>query len=161
MKKYLPQINNQKAFTLIELLVVIAIIAIISVVAVSLFSNVQSDARDGKRRAELESIANVLEVNKQTAGYVAPQAANFGGGNFPGGSTTRAMDPSNYPYCIAAPTAADPVATNFTTTPTCTATGFALIDGTAFTSTNQPSYKICTRLENRGTATVFCRTNVQ
>jgi prepilin-type N-terminal cleavage/methylation domain-containing protein len=96
------QLNTTKGFTLIELLVTIAIIAIISVVAVALFGNIQADARDGKRRAELESLANALEVNKSGGGgnYNPILASQMGGGLMPGGGAT-ALDPQNYPYCVA------------------------------------------------------------
>jgi prepilin-type N-terminal cleavage/methylation domain-containing protein len=161
MKNLLPQTNNSKAFTLIELLVVIAIIAIISVVAVSLFSNVQADARDGKRRAELEAIANVLEVNKTTAGYQPVLAAQFGGGNFPGGDTTNAKDPQGFAYCISGTSGvANATANGITNTPSCTDANYTLMSGTQPTG-NPAQYKVCTRLESRGTPSVFCRTNVQ
>ncbi|MDO8498454.1 MAG: prepilin-type N-terminal cleavage/methylation domain-containing protein [bacterium] len=172
MNIHLPNLKKTSGFTLIEMLVVIAIIAIISVIAITLYSNVQADARDGKRKAEMEAIANALEVNKDTATgkYVPLVAATmFGGGAFPGGGST-ALDPSTYPYCIAASTTSTipSQATDagpsygFTTVPACPATGttYNLINGSNPLNTTV-SWRLCTRLEKRGTGELFCRTNVQ
>lgn len=163
MKYHLPKTNTSpKGFTLIELLVVIAVIAIVSVVAIALFSNVQGDARDGKRKAELESIANVLEVNKTSAGYQPILAARFGGSIFPGGTAT-ALDPQLYPYCVtgtAAGVAATLLPADFTLAPSCTNVNFTVISGTQPVA-GSTVYKLCTRLEVRGVPAVFCRTNVQ
>jgi prepilin-type N-terminal cleavage/methylation domain-containing protein len=164
-------LSDKKGFTLIELLVTIAIIAIISVVAVALFGNIQANARDGKRKAELESIANALEVNKDTTTgfYTKPVKGQFGGGVWPGQtatSGTAALDPQQFPYCIltatngTSPTGTS-VVTGWSTTPTCATTngGSMINDGlAAFSSVN--AWTICTRLEQGG-GTAFCRSNVQ
>jgi prepilin-type N-terminal cleavage/methylation domain-containing protein len=158
------QLNTTKGFTLIELLVTIAIIAIISVVAVALFGNIQADARDGKRRAELESLANALEVNKSGGGgnYNPILASQMGGGLMPGGGAT-ALDPQNYPYCVAGNATTTPptnaVLTAWATTPACPA-GYTVISGTQPANTTV-SWTLCTRLENKGTPAVFCRNNTQ
>ncbi len=165
-------LNQSKGFTLIELLVTIAIIAIISVVAVALFGNVQSTARDAKRKAELESISNALEVNKSatTSFYATPAKTQFGGSIWPGQtatSGTEAEDPQGYPYCIATATNGTPPSVtaigSWASTgavPRVCATGSnSIYDSmTAFTSVN--AYTICTRLESGG-GTIFCRTNRQ
>ena len=148
-------------FTLIELLVTIAIIAVISVVAVALFSNASVNARNGKRVAELESIANALEQNRGTLGYQVLANTQFASGNYPGQSTTAATDPSTYPYCIsnAGSATANPAAW----TTACPA-GYTAISNTANLPTaNSANYKICTIQEglNGGAASVTCRTNLQ
>ncbi len=160
------QLNTSKGFTLIELLVTIAIIAIISVVAVALFGNIQADARDGKRRAELESLANALEVNKSGGGgnYNPIVAATMlGGGTFPGASTT-ATDPQGYAYCILSnATSTPPTALNtvvgWTTALACPG-GYTVMSGTQPPAT-AVSWTLCTRLENKGTPAAFCRSNTQ
>lgn len=166
------QLNTSKGFTLIELLVTIAIIAIISVVAVALFGNIQADARDGKRRAELESLANALEVNKTGGGgnYNPILASQLGGGLFPSGSTTRSDDPQGYPYCISSsatstpPTALTNAQTSTWTTGTCPTApaGWTVISGTQPAATTV-SWTLCTRLENKGSspAVAYCRSNTQ
>jgi prepilin-type N-terminal cleavage/methylation domain-containing protein len=159
------QLNTSKGFTLIELLVTIAIIAIISVVAVALFGNIQADARDGKRRAELESLANALEVNKTSGGgnYNPILAAQLAGSTFPGASTT-ATDPQGYPYCVAGnatstPPTAISALTGWATTLACPA-GYTVMSGTQPPATTV-SWTLCTRLENKGTPVAFCRSNTQ
>jgi prepilin-type N-terminal cleavage/methylation domain-containing protein len=168
-------IKTQKGFTLIELLVTIAIIAIISVVAVALFGNIQANARDGKRKAELESIANTLEVNKIDSGYQRILYSQFGGNKMPGQTNTGtsstyriAADPSGLPYCISTSSnAADAAATGWTvmtdysagTGAGCpSAGGYTPVQSNVTPATDSVRYKICTLLE---AGTVFCRTNTQ
>ena len=165
------QKTSIKGFTLIELLVTIAIIAIISVVAVALFGNIQQDARDGKRRAELESLANALEVNKSGGGgNYNPIVATtmLSGGTFPGASTT-ATDPQGYPYCIGTSVTTTPpgvaVVANFVLSPIGCAggggtAGYTVMSGTQPANTTV-SWRLCTRLESKGSPTVYCRTNTQ
>lgn len=54
---------RQNGFTLIELLVVISIIAVLSVVGMVVFTGVQKNARDARRKADIDSIANALEAH--------------------------------------------------------------------------------------------------
>lgn len=68
----LPKIRyiNKSGFTLVELLVVIAIIAVLTVVGFTIFSGVQSKARDSKRVQDIIAMANAMEVNYRTGtGY--------------------------------------------------------------------------------------------
>jgi general secretion pathway protein G len=51
-----------KGFTLIELLVTIAIIGILSGIAIFGLQGVREQARDAKRKADLESIRSALEI---------------------------------------------------------------------------------------------------
>jgi prepilin-type N-terminal cleavage/methylation domain-containing protein len=166
----LPAYANTKGFTLIELMVVIAIIAIISVVGVALFTNVQKDARDSKRRAELESIANVFEVNKSQLGYTPLRCAQFGGSVCPGQtstSATMAIDPQQLPYCIsnvadvanAANSGWSSGANPETDAGTCPA-NYSVVQNNQPVA-NPTTWKICTLLENKGTPLAFCRTNTQ
>lgn len=75
MKKLLPKsINNTRGFTLVELLVVISIIAILSVIGITLFSGVQKNARDAKRKGDIEAITKALEAN-YTSGSATPYPA--------------------------------------------------------------------------------------
>lgn len=74
---------NKSGFTLVELLVVISIIAILSVIGITVFSGVQKSARDARRRVDINSIANAMEVNKTTADYSVPKTDQFAGGSIP------------------------------------------------------------------------------
>lgn len=55
---------QKKGFTLIELLVVISIIAILSLIGITVFTGVQKNARDAKRRGDMKAISNALEQYK-------------------------------------------------------------------------------------------------
>ncbi len=166
----------EKGFTLVELLVVITIIAIISTVAIVVYGNIQADARDAKRKSELETIATVLEVNKSAAGgnYNPLLASMFGGLVFPGGVTSEALDPQGYPYCIAMSSNTFTPAilpanlsgvSGWVNTPgmtdcPATPTGWSKLSGTE-PPTSTVSWTICTRLENQSTPMAYCRTNSQ
>jgi len=56
-----PQ-TKKSAFTLIELLIVISIIAILVAAATVSWSTAQKKARDGKRKSDLKSIQQALEI---------------------------------------------------------------------------------------------------
>ncbi|MDO8429117.1 MAG: prepilin-type N-terminal cleavage/methylation domain-containing protein [Candidatus Daviesbacteria bacterium] len=65
MKRLLPKfINQTQGFSLVELLVVITIIAILGTIGISVYSGAQDSAKDGKRRAEIQSIAKSIEAAK-------------------------------------------------------------------------------------------------
>lgn len=59
-------------FTLIELMVVVAIIAILSIIGIVSFTNIQSQARDGRRRADIDAIATAMEANRNPTGSTYP-----------------------------------------------------------------------------------------
>ena len=51
-----------KGFTLVELLVVITIIAILSIIGITVFTSVQKNARDTKRREDLHALAQAVRL---------------------------------------------------------------------------------------------------
>lgn len=133
---------KQKGFTLVELLVVVAIIAILSVIGLTVFSSAQSNARDARRRADIDAISKALETNKGVATivYSALTATQFSGGVIPQDTTTAQ-------YSIKTDTSgtvpADP-----TTWAAASAnpTGWATVSSTvSFTNVN--AWKVCARLE--------------
>ncbi len=78
--------KNEPGFTLIELLIVIAIIAVLSTIGSVIYSGFQKNARDAKRKIDIESIASALEANYgQTAPnqYGTLNSTMFTSGNIP------------------------------------------------------------------------------
>lgn len=155
MKKLLPKsINNPQGFTLVELLVVISIIAILSVIGVTIFTGVQRNARDARRRADIDAIAKALEVNRTAVGYVVLAATQFANGVIP------LTDPQNIAYCGNSAANTQPA--------DITAAGCAAPGGYAAVSATVPpagtSWKICAWLEAGGAggvAAAYCRANAQ
>ena len=62
-------INKRRGFTLIELLVVITIIAVLIGAATVSYSNAQKKGRDSKRKADLKTIQQALELYFQENKY--------------------------------------------------------------------------------------------
>ena len=86
MKKFLPKsASNPSGFTLVELLVVVSIIAILAVIGLTIFTGLQKNARDAKRRADVEAISKALETayNNSTAQYPIVTVAMFSSGVIP------------------------------------------------------------------------------
>lgn len=120
MKKILP---ISRGFTLIELLVVITIIAFLAVIGIVAFGNAQAQARDGRRRADLDAIATAMEANRDPLAGIykrcaADQATIYANGVLP-------VDPINGSY--------GGVSYGYTTSTCDTA--------------NQTTYSVCARLE--------------
>lgn len=61
--------KTEYGFTLIELLVVISVIAILSVIGMAIYGSVQGNARDAKRRSDVEAISSVLEAHYNDITY--------------------------------------------------------------------------------------------
>lgn len=79
MNKQRPTLNQPKGFTLIELMVAISIVAVLATIGFSLFQNTQGQARDAKRKQDIDSIATVLEqkFNAATGNYTAVAGTDF------------------------------------------------------------------------------------
>lgn len=93
---------SKKGFTLVELLVVVAIIAILATIGLTVFSGAQANARDARRKSDIDAIAAAIE-NKRTPGiatYLPITAGDFSSGVIPV-DTTAAADAK---YCIASTT---------------------------------------------------------
>lgn len=86
MKSFLPKtIKNPRGFTLIELMVVISIIAFLAVIGIAAFSQTQKQARDGRRRADIDAIAKAMESSFDPikGSYVTLDRSMFSTGAFP------------------------------------------------------------------------------
>lgn len=56
---------TKKGFTLIELMVVVAIIAILSLIGITSFNIIQKNARDARRRGDINAISKAWESHYQ------------------------------------------------------------------------------------------------
>lgn len=59
----------KKGFTLIEILISIAIIAILTAVGIVSYVSINKNARDAKRRGDIEQIRSALELYRSDKGY--------------------------------------------------------------------------------------------
>lgn len=122
MKKLLPRtLNNPQGFTLVELMVAIAIVAILAVVGITIFSGLQKNARDSKRRQDIDAIVKALETKyDQNTGYypgvigtwfaggqipTQPQGGNYTGvvttGSFQSFNVCASLESTTVSYCRA------------------------------------------------------------
>ena len=80
-------VKNQKGFTLVEMLVTLSIMAVVMGAALVAFGGTRATARDGKRKADLESMRSALELYRSdNGGY--PPAATWQSGLTSGGYMT-------------------------------------------------------------------------
>lgn len=81
--KYKPQSRKilKTGFTMIELLVVATIIIMLTMVGLVSFRNTSKNARNGKRKADLESVRSTLVIYRADVGtyptYAGATKANF------------------------------------------------------------------------------------
>jgi len=156
--------SELKGFTLVELLVVISIIAILSVIGMTIYTSVQTKSRDSRRKADINSIAEVMEVNygKTIAGeYQSLAASMFSAGVIPQDpiNTTAATTDSKCPtvcqYCVKQGATAQVAAA-------CAATGIVVVaEGTSPApkgGLTNPYWTVCANLEG---GSFYCRSNVQ
>lgn len=110
MPKVKSNLKLVQGFTLIELMIAIAIVAILATVGAVIFTNAQKNARDTKRRADIEAMAKAYEAKYLNNNKYAPLAgADFGGGSKPTdpSSSTQdyynvlAQDGSGFQVCTA------------------------------------------------------------
>lgn len=162
----LPKIKSS-GFTLVELMIVVAIIAVLSVIGVTVFSGIQKDSRDARRRADIDAIASAMEANygKTVAGqYSAITAGFFANGVVPVDPTSTNVSPEGAcpgvcKYCVTqdATSARTPAACSTGSTPVAAASG---------TTAAAPSgganqyWMICANLEKTA-GTFYCRGNQQ
>lgn len=97
MKTQLPNTTKTtKGFTLIELMIVIAIIAVLSIIGITIYNGQQLNARNNRRKEDINAIANALETNKGigSATYSAIYTTSFSSGLFPKDPNTGTVE-----YC--------------------------------------------------------------
>ena len=144
--------KSHQGFTLIELLVVIAIIAVISTIGAMIYSGFQKNARDAKRKVDIESIASAMEANY---GQVTPNqyttltSQMFTSGSIPQDPLNTNATPDNScpgvcKYCVLEGSAFQPPAA-------CSQANTKVVSATepigGATNTN---WTVCANLENGG-----------
>lgn len=151
MNKLLPKTSRTPhGFTLIELLITISILAVLAVIGITIFGNVQKNARDAKRKADIGAISNSMEAqySDSSGQYLALATTMFSGGVIPtdpstGSSVCGTGNTVVCKYCNRA-TAGECAGTDVTVAAGAPAAG--------------ATYQVCTNLEN-GTTRYYCRSN--
>lgn len=181
MKFKLPRfIKNPCGFTLIELMVVISIIAILAVVGIVIFGNAQSKARDGRRKADIDSIADALETNKPAGSlnYPSTELSDvtklFSGGVIPtdpkvGESYCITVDYTNPPLLSPPANAvAGSGGGQWSTRGTCPSgpPAYAAFSTSSLNNGGSPAgpvstWTICALLEANSNGAVYCRSSRQ
>lgn len=149
MKKLLPKsAKNPQGFTLVELLIVVSIIAILAVIGLVIFGNFQKNARDARRKADINSIATAMEsnYNETTGQYKALAVSMFSGGVIPKDPLTGTNCSENVcKYC------------SLDSEGDCTTTSDTVgIIGTVSVPAAGTDYVVCANLEAGGH---FCRSS--
>ncbi|TXG78350.1 type II secretion system protein [Candidatus Dojkabacteria bacterium] len=131
--------RSQVGFTLVELLITISIIAILSTVAITVYTNAQKNARDGKRIEDIKQIQLALEqyyaLNKA---YLQPSSCPIGGGgcSIPPSDGTVFNDIKSFYQSNSNPR--DPLSTG----------SYNYVYYINNTTCNTPKYVLCATLEN-------------
>lgn len=149
--------NKKKGFTLVELLVVIAILGILAVIGVASYINAPKNARDAKRKADIDAIVKALEINKTQNGYTALSATQFTNKSLP-------ADPGgSYVYCAVS--SANMEVLNEPTVwsdTNCPENYQPLSDGEPLNPVQgAKSWIICARLENNTSDPIYCNSSAQ
>lgn len=162
---------NRKGFTLIELMIAIAIVAILATIGFTVYSNAQINARDTKRKQDIDAIAAAIETKKVPGQntYQPITSADFSGGLVPSDpKATATTNPQQ--YCILTYTTLPPpvppaitVSTTFTDKVTC---ANSIINpnpaenamAAALPLATTTTWEVCAFLEN-GTNQIYCKTS--
>ena len=145
----MSKIKTFSGFTLIELMVAISIVAILTTIGLAAYSTIQGNARDAKKKGDIDAIANALEINKTSSAYQAIAADQFSGGTMP-------IETNGYKYCIQTGITTAPAV--LTTKDECEGGWTAILD-TLTASQDSSEWVLCTELEN--STTPYCKSSAQ
>ena len=164
MKRLLPQ--KEKGFTLVELLVVISILAILAVISLAVFSGVQKNARDARRREEIDAISKALETNKvvNVSTYGALAVTMFQAGAVPtdsgNGSATYSVAWSTSAGASAPATPTTWANTSANPTWAGSPTGNGTVAATTNPASGATAWTVCALLE-AGNPAIYCKSSQQ
>lgn len=98
---------GKKGFTLVELLIVISIIAMLAVVGIVVFQGQQKNARDTRRKSDIQAIAKAMEAGKIPGqiNYTPLADSMFTSGSVPLDPTNSNVEPDTTcpgvcKYCV-------------------------------------------------------------
>lgn len=150
--------KKSKGFSLIELLVVVAIIGFLSAIGMAVYADVQAKSRDAKRKADIDSIAKVLEIHRNDANNYEPLRISWFGSS----AGIPATDPKGKQYCIQSNNTGTAIADATSASwsgNTCTGSYTAVAADSTPTS-GHTTWKVCTLLEVPANSP-YCRYSVQ
>lgn len=159
-KQSWPTLSGPKGFSLIELLVVVAIIGFLSAIGMAVYADVQAKGRDAKRKADVDSIAKVIEIHKtDVGGYQPLDLTWFGSSN-----GIPLADPKGKLYCIQSNSTNTPITNAGSSgwSDTACPSGYEAVAASSTPTSGDNVWKVCTLLEKPIDGSyVYCRYSVQ
>lgn len=138
---------GRQGFTLVELLVVVGIMAILSVIGISIYGGARVQARDARRRLDIDAIANALEANRKpgASAYEAMASVWFASGSVPLDSNNPTSNGFQHQYGVKYPSPATyPTIADWPTTLQVPSDWSIIDNGTPPAAA---SWTVCARLE--------------
>ncbi len=99
--------KSSRGFSLVELLVVVSIVTILSVIGVLIYNGVTQNARESKKKADIDALSKAYEAAFSGGAYRDITGADFVSGSIPGESDgssyyrARTADSSSFRVCVA------------------------------------------------------------
>lgn len=167
--------SKSAGFTLIELMVTIAIIAVLATIGVTIYSIAQKNARDARRKGDVDAITNALEANRPpgNSSYSSLSPSQFQNNTIPTETNNTANPSAQYCYNAVTsgttPPAPPGQGSDWTNTTACP-TGPSSYSNIPTTGNVPPSqstaWTICAYLENSignvgGNLPFYCRQSSQ
>lgn len=141
--------NRRTAFTLIELMVVVSIIAILATLGISSYSTAIKKSRDGRRKSDIQNIAQALVLYRSDEGVYPSTTADLVA-NYMSAIPKDEKSGVDYTYTVAS---------NFKTFSLCTATALEYPKGNANSSSSTAFSNCANAGETGSTCVYYCAAN--